>query len=79
MAIIFAWSGCLRKRGELDATSAVVSFANTLEESAIATVETGIMTGDLLLVADKNPINTKATTETFIDAIAENLRKKLFG
>ena len=79
MAIIFAWSGCLRKRGELDATPAVVSFANTLEESAIATVETGIMTGDLLLVAYKNPINTKATTETFIDAIAENLRKKLFG
>jgi isocitrate dehydrogenase len=79
MAIIFAWSGCLRKRGELDATPAVVSFANTLEKSAIATVEAGIMTGDLLLVADKNPVNTKATTETFINAIAENLRKKLFG
>jgi len=77
MAIIFAWSGCLRKRGELDATPAVVSFANALEEAALSTVEAGIMTGDLLLVADKNPNNTKVTTEAFIDAITENFRKRM--
>lgn len=77
MAIIFAWSGCLRKRGEIDATPEIVSFAGKLEEAAIATVESGIMTGDLLLVADKNPNNTKVTTEAFIDAIAENLQKRM--
>lgn len=79
MAIIFAWSGCLRKRGEIDATPDVVSFADNLEEAAISTVEAGVMTGDLVLVADKNRNNTKVTTEAFIDAIAENLRKKLSG
>jgi len=77
MAIIFAWSGCLRKRGEIDATPTLVSFADNLEKAALATVESGIMTGDLILVADKNPNNTKVTTEAFIDAIAHNLRKKL--
>jgi isocitrate dehydrogenase len=79
MAIIFAWSGCLRKRGELDATPDVVSFADNLEETALSTVESGIMTGDLLLVTENNPNNTKVTTEAFIDAIAKNLRKKLSG
>jgi isocitrate dehydrogenase len=79
MALIFAWSGCLRKRGELDATPEVVSFADKLEEAAISTVEAGIMTGDLLLVADKNPNNIKVHTEKFIDAIAENHRKKVSG
>jgi len=77
MAIIFAWSGCLRKRGEIDATPTLVSFADNLEKAALATVESGIMTGDLILVADKNPNNTKVTTEAFIDAIAHNLRKEL--
>jgi isocitrate dehydrogenase len=77
MAIIFAWSGCLRKRGELDATPTLVSFADNLEKAALATVESGIMTGDLILVADKNPNNQKVTTEAFIDAIAHNLRKEL--
>ncbi len=79
MAIIFAWSGCLRKRGELDATREVVSFADNLEEASISTIESGMMTGDLLLVADKNPNNKKVTTEAFIDAIAQNLQKRLPG
>jgi isocitrate dehydrogenase len=79
MALIFAWSGCLRKRGELDDTPEVVSFADKLEESALSTVEAGIMTGDLLLMADENPNNIKVHTEEFIDAVAENLRKKLSG
>ena len=79
MAIIFAWSGCLRKRGELDATPEVIAFAEKLEEAAISTVESGIMTGDILLVADPNPNNKKVNTEAFIDAIAENLQKALHG
>jgi isocitrate dehydrogenase len=79
MAIIFAWSGCLRKRGELDATPQVVSFADKLEESAISTVASGIMTRDLLLAADKSPNNKKVTTKAFIDAIAENLQNRLSG
>jgi isocitrate dehydrogenase len=77
MAIIFAWSGCLRKRGELDSSPEVIAFAENLEKSAVATVESGIMTGDLILVADALPQNRKVTTEVFIDAIAENLQDAL--
>jgi len=77
MALIFAWSGCLRKRGELDGTAILVDFANQIEDAAIETVESGIMTGDLLLVAEKNRNNKKVNTEEFIDEIAENLQRKL--
>jgi isocitrate dehydrogenase len=77
MALIFAWTGGLRKRGELDGTPAVADFAAKLEEAAIATVENGTMTGDLLLLAEKKPSNRKVNTESFIDAIAGNLQKKL--
>lgn len=79
MAIIFAWSGCLRKRGELDGTPDVVAFADKLEEAARETVETGAMTGDLILVADKSPDNRKVDTEAFIDAVAGRLQKKIDG
>jgi isocitrate dehydrogenase len=77
VAIIFAWSGCLRKRGELDATPDVVAFAVKLEQAAIATVESGVMTGDLLLVATPNPQNRKVHTQAFIDAVAKNLQESL--
>ena len=77
MALIFAWTGGLRKRGQLDSTPKVVNFANKLEEAALATVEEGIMTGDLLLLAEKKLSNKKVNTEGFIDAIAETLQKKL--
>jgi isocitrate dehydrogenase len=77
MALIFAWTGCLRKRGELDGTPAVVRFADRLEKAAIQTVERGVMTGDLLNVARKSPSNRQVTTEGFIDAIADRLRRKL--
>jgi len=79
MAIIFAWLGCLRKRAAMDATPEVGAFADILETAAISTVESGVMTGDLLSVAKRSPKNRKVNTETFIDAIAKNLRKKLFG
>ncbi len=77
MALILAWSGCLRKRGELDGEADLVDFANKLEEAAIETVESGIMTGDLLLVAKESPNNKKVNTEKFIDAIVERLHRKL--
>jgi len=76
MALIFAWTGGLRKRGELDGTEDVVRFADTLETAAIETIESGIMTGDLLAVAEPAPKNRKVSTEAFIDAIAENLGRK---
>lgn len=79
MALIFAWTGGLRKRGELDGTPDVVKFAAQVEEAALETVEGGIMTGDLLLLAQKKPSNKKVNTEGFIDAIAETLKKKLHG
>lgn len=77
MALIFAWTGCLKKRGELDNTPEVVEFAKKLEDSAIETVENGIMTGDLMKVAQANPKNKQVYTEEFIDEIANRLHKKL--
>ena len=77
MALIFAWTGALRKRGELDKTPEVVAFARNLEASALGTVESGIMTGDLLKVAVPSPNNRTVYTEEFVDAIADNLRSKL--
>jgi isocitrate dehydrogenase len=79
MALIFAWTGGLRKRGELDGTPEVIKFAEILEESAITTVESGTMTGDLFALAGKKASNKKVTTEGFIDAIAAALQKKLNG
>jgi isocitrate dehydrogenase len=77
MALLFAWTGGLRKRGELDGTPDVMAFADKLEAAALETIESGIMTGDLLLIADPDPSNRKVNTEGFIDAIAGNLQKKL--
>ena len=77
MALIFAWTGGLRKRGEMDGTPEVVKFVDKLEEAAITTVESGTMTGDLLALAEKKTSNKKVNTEGFIDAIAETLHKKL--
>ena len=72
MALIFAWTGALRKRGKLDGTPEVAVFADTLEKASLATVENGRMTGDLAKLAD--PAATKVcTTEEFIDEIAHTL------
>jgi len=77
MALIFAWTGALKKRGELDKTPEVVEFAHTLEQASLETVESGIMTGDLLRVAIKDPKNKQVYTEEFIAAIADRLEKKI--
>jgi isocitrate dehydrogenase len=77
MALIFAWTGCLKKRGDLDKTPKVVEFAQKLEDSALETVENGVMTGDLMVVAALSPKNKQVYTEEFIDEIAKRLKKKL--
>jgi isocitrate dehydrogenase len=76
-ALIFAWTGCLRKRGELDKTPKIVEFSNKLEEATIETIEGGIMTSDLMLVATPNPRNRQVNTEEFITEVAKKLQKKL--
>jgi len=77
MALIFAWTGCLIKRGELDKTPEVVEFARKLEAAAVETVENGVMTGDLMLVATPSPSNRKVYTEEFINEVAISLQKKI--
>ena len=77
MALIFAWTGALKKRGELDHTPEVVDFAHKLEHASLDTIQSGIMTGDLLKVATPNPKNKQVYTEEFIDAIADRLKKEV--
>jgi isocitrate dehydrogenase len=77
MALIFAWTGALKKRGELDETAEVVEFADKLERSALETVESGVMTGDLLKVAAPSPNNRLVYTEEFVNAVAEKLRQMI--
>ena len=72
VATIFAWTGALRKRGELDETPELVDFANRLEAATIHTIEAGKMTGDLARITSlENP--TTLGTREFILAIRETL------
>lgn len=76
VATIFAWTGALRKRGELDKLPELQRFANALEKATIDTIESGKMTGDLALITTlPNPI--KLNSKDFIIAIRENLEKEL--
>lgn len=74
IATIFAWSGALRKRGELDNNEALVDFANKLEKASIKTIEDGKMTKDLSLLAEHDNIQTLNTFD-FIKAIRSTLEK----
>lgn len=65
-----------KKRGELDGTPDIVDFAAKIEAAAIETVENGIMTGDLLLVADPGTHNRKVSSTEFIDTIKAKLEKR---
>lgn len=76
VASIFAWTGALRKRGELDKTAEVCDFANCLEKSVLETIENGVMTGDLLGICEKGPHDRKVTTEEFMDAVVERVETK---
>ena len=77
MALIFAWSGALKKRGELDNNTDLVEFCNNLEAAAIDTIESGVMTWDLIQVAIENKSNKKVNTAEFIDAVKNKLDEKL--
>ena len=72
VATIFAWTGALRKRGELDGNQELMDFADRLEKVTIDTIESGKMTKDLALITSiENP--TVLNSEQFIKAIAELL------
>lgn len=74
VATIYAWSGALRKRGELDDLPELIAFADHLEEATIQTIESGKMTKDLALITTL-PDVTVLNSENFIKAIRENLEK----
>ena len=77
MATIYAWSGALRKRGELDGLCDLVDFANKLEEACIDTLNDGIMTKDLVGLVSEGYSATAVNSMGFIKAIRERLEKKL--
>jgi len=74
IATIFAWSGALRKRGEMDGNSALSDFAGKLEKACLDTIESGVMTGDLAELCDRKDIK-KVSSSEFIAAIRHNLEK----
>ena len=76
IATIFAWSGALRKRGELDGINELVNFADKLEKSVTDTVESGIMTKDLADITTFKSVKV-ADTEEFIKAIRTKLEELL--
>ena len=74
VATIFAWSGALRKRGELDCTPDLVAFADKLEKATIETIESGEMTGDLVGLFKKEGVTpVKLNSREFLQAIAKRL------
>jgi isocitrate dehydrogenase len=73
MATIFAWSGALRKRGELDKIEGLIHFADQLEKASIETIEAGIMTKDLAELTE-NPNKKVVNTKDFLSAINERLQ-----
>lgn len=76
VATIFAWSGALRKRGELDQIPELVGFADKLEQATLATIESGKMTKDLALITTlEDP--TVLNSEEFIKAVRTNLEERL--
>ena len=75
MATIFAWSGALRKRGELDDLSALVEFADKLERACFDTLNDGIMTKDLISLVDNDVKVIPVNSYDFIKSIRERLEK----
>lgn len=77
LAIIFAWSGALRKRGELDNISRLIRFTQKLEKAVKETIEIdGIMTADLAIISDP-PAKKVAATEEFIDSVGKRLETQM--
>ena len=76
IALIFAWTGALAKRGELDGTPELVDFAHKLEKATLGLIEDGIMTGDLALLSSLEN-KTKVDTETFLVEVNKRLSSML--
>lgn len=76
VATLFAWTGALRKRGELDGLSDLCNFADKLEKATIKTIEDGTMTGDLYLLSSLEN-KKKVNTEEFLIAVDKNLKEML--
>ena len=74
VATIFAWTGALRKRGELDKTEELCNFADMLEKATIQTIESGKMTKDLALITSLNDV-TVLNSENFIKEIRKTLNE----
>lgn len=74
MATIFAWTGALRKRGELDGIQPLIDFAGALERASIQTIEEGVMTKDLALLAETDN-KTVVNTVEFLEEIAKRLEQ----
>ena len=72
VATIFAWTGALRKRGELDNNAELMKFADALEKATLSTIENGKMTKDLALITSLNDV-TVLNSQDFIKAIREEL------
>ncbi len=73
VATLFAWTGALRKRGELDNLPELCAFADSLEKATIQTIEEGVMTGDLYLLSSL-PNKTKVDTEEFLLEVDKRLK-----
>ena len=71
VATIFAWTGALRKRGQLDELPDLVAFADKLEKATLDTIESGVMTGDLAAIFNRPA--TSVTSRVFLQAIADRL------
>ena len=76
VATLFAWSGALKKRGQLDNTPELVDFAEKLEKATVQTIEEGVMTGDLVALSNL-PNKRKVNTEEFLTEIRDRLEKLL--
>lgn len=78
MATIFAWSGALRKRGELDGSAELIAYADALEKASIETIEEGVMTKDLVGIFEREGVEPKGvSSEEFLLAVKERLEKLL--
>ncbi|MBO5755854.1 MAG: NADP-dependent isocitrate dehydrogenase, partial [Clostridia bacterium] len=77
MATIYAWSGALRKRGELDGLADLVAFADSLEAACIDTLSDGVMTKDLVGLVEPGFTATAVNSQEFIRAIRARLEKRL--
>jgi isocitrate dehydrogenase len=78
MATIFAWTGALRKRGELDGIKELTTFADRLEAASIRTIEEGVMTGDLVKLSElkeKKLVNTEGFLREIDKRLAVSMQR----